>query len=244
MTIVFLNEDASYNALGFESETGKDNQSDAVCNVAASQPSLPECAVFTPAAPPASASSESTIPFSMPSSLPTIDLQSVLASPAFMSALSAQQPAAAGTSTRLLVFAPGRSMSSDQISGDNGLTILQLPPDLQLPLESSAGGPGQASDAAATWHKLTQASMNLLSLDKGNVPSGLVDQLMSGTTDDDDDDENNTGQTTGEAAPVSVLPTLPELQPVDTATRTADIVPGTRIVSNVSAAAPPSAACD
>jgi hypothetical protein len=36
---------------------------------------------------------------------------------------------------------------------------------------------------------------------------------------------------------VSTLPTLPELQPVDTVTRTAATVPGTRIVSNVSAGA-------
>jgi hypothetical protein len=240
MAIVFLNEDASYNALGIETETEteKDNQIDAACNVAASQPSLPECAVFTPAAPPAAAPSDSTISFSMPSSPPTVDLQSFPATPP----QAAQPPAPAATSTRLLVFAPSRSLSSDQLSGDlsgnNGLTILQLPPDLQLPLESSDGANGQACDAAATWHKLTQASMNLLSLDKGIVPSSLVEQLMSGSTDDYDDDDDDAGQSTGDAAPVSVLPTLPVLQPVDTVTRTADIVPGTRIVSNVRAAAP------
>ncbi len=130
--------------------------------------------------------------------------------------------------TRLLVVAPGCSLPPKSVYEETGLTILELPADLSFgqywdQVRSVEGGSG------TDFEKLTQATKKLSTISSRALVTNYEEELQALTAQLGIGDEEAML-----VVAVKALPSLPVLEPVDTVTRTAAIVAGTRIVSNVS----------
>ncbi len=161
-------------------------------------------------APSSSAAAHSSIQFVIPSTLPTVDLQTALA--------LCSQSNDAGKSAHMLFLTPGWTQ---ELLNDACVTVTHLPSD------ATAAGSLQVSQ-----NQPRQVSIDSRVVAHGGDAATLSERLDYAAFEDDFEAEEE-GREDADAVAVSVLPTLPQLQAASTATKTAAIVAGTRIVSNV-----------
>jgi hypothetical protein len=146
---------------------------------------------------------------------------------------------------RVLVVSHGYNAQAQNLVQNEQVTIVELPTNIMAGLQADFGMDLDPEDS--DWQRLTRASMNLLACgpDGSLQPQAAYDELVSrvaletGVSAEELKQETRreleTLPSSSEfAVELACLPSLPVLQPVDTVTRTAAIVAGTRIVCNVS----------
>lgn len=157
---------------------------------------------------------------------------------------SSSSDAAPPAIRRVVIKAPGLSPVSDDLLHQENVTLVELPTPVTSSLFNDEGE--TATDTLSQWLTLSRASLDLLAVCPGTgsrdlkqTTESFIAQIATeaGMTNADDMKQVVLNTTCQSAVAVSGLPSLPELQPVDTVTRTAGIVPGTRVVSNVRHAA-------
>lgn len=141
---------------------------------------------------------------------------------------------------RFVVKAPGASSITDALLQQDNVTVVELPTPVISALLNDEGE--ISADSYSQWLSLSRASLDMLSAcpetgsgDLQRATESFLAQIATESGISAEDMKHVSFNTPSQAAiAVSGLPSLPELQPVDTVTRTAGIVPGTRVVSNVS----------